>query len=396
VSSTIFTPTHPTTAEILFVAGGSGGHVQTALGVIDTFSPNLKEKTLFVGSTLSMEGEVQQTSMEQRLTAQARVPFVSIRSGKLQRSLSGQSFRLLGGVFGGFIDSWKLFKTVKPKVVISFGGYVSVPVVLVAWFKKIPIYLHEQTTSLGLANKIASWVAKKICISYPQSARFFPAEKVILTGSPKRHYLFDPDTVEKTVPHEIRQHLTRIKLLSNEYPLLLVLGGSQGSHVINEAIEPLLGQLLQKYQVVVQTGSNQVYKDYDRLSAEARTYPAHVQKRLWITPFLNEELAVLYRLASVAISRGGANVVYELGMSRIPSIIIPLPFATQNEQFTNAQILEEQGLGIILEEKNLNPTSLSEALEAIRQYQRPETSSEIFRTDAAETVRDLLIGELRA
>lgn len=168
---------------IAFVAAGSGGHIQSALAVLEHLSgryPEITKKSVFVGSNLNMEGEVKKVSLEESLCQRMGIPFVKMRSGKFQRQFALSTLRLLGGVILGFIDAWKFFSQHKPKLIVSFGGYSSLPMGIVAWLRGVKLIIHEQTTSVGLTNRILMKIADVSAISYKQSEPFLNELKMSL------------------------------------------------------------------------------------------------------------------------------------------------------------------------------------------------------------------------
>lgn len=395
--------------KVIFTTGGSGGHIQTALAVLAS-TPKLKPITLFVGSTRTMEGEKAKISLEQELCQRMGIDFVAIRSGKLQRSFSLRSIELLLGVPAGFFDALKLLNRVKPQLVVSFGGYVSLPVVVAAYFKRIPTFIHEQTTCVGLANKMASKFANKILISYPQSKQFFPAHKVVFTGSPTQPHIASPKISIKKADPKI---LKKIKLLAkqqDQFPIITVYGGSQGSHLLNQNIKPVLSKLLENYQLIIQTGDNQIFNDYSQFKNLINELKPEYQERIYLTKFLYEELGYVNSITDISISRAGANRVYELGMSQVPSLLVPIPWVTNNEQYKNSKILADLGLGKILEEKSITPivlfNEINQFFRSDDQFSRKNVNKlkedknfkqkikELFPADADKKIGKMILKEL--
>lgn len=376
---------------IFITTAGSGGHVQTALGLIDIFSKQDKEKLLFVGSNRSMEGEKDKKSLEQTLCEKENIDFHSIRSGKLQRTFSFKSLFMIFGFLLGFYDSFFLLRKHNPKLVFSFGGYVTLPLIIIAYLKKIPIYLHEQTSKVGLSNKIAGYFATKVFITYESSKEFFKKEKVKFVGAPKRYYVLkvNQNELSANLSKEILDKLSIMVNNKKKYPILTIIGGSLGSHLLNNNLLPLIPRLVRKYQIIMQTGDNQILKDYEKFQDLYEKLDLELKQRVFFTKFISEEMGLIYRMTDFFIGRSGANTVYELGMLNIPSILIPLSFATQNEQYYNAEVLQNLGLSTILQEKDLNPETLFNLIELkINQINRTdkEKLKKLFPKDSAERI----------
>ncbi|WKZ29958.1 MAG: glycosyltransferase [Candidatus Dojkabacteria bacterium] len=395
---------------IAFVAAGSGGHIQSALAVLEFIvanQPELAKNCIFVGSNLTMEGEVKKESLEESLCKRMNIPFVKVRGGKFQRQLSIHSLKLFLGIIFGFFDSWKFFTEHKPAVVVSFGGYSSLPMGFVAWMRNVPFLIHEQTTSIGLTNRLLKRFANISAISYVNSRPFFKgAKEVVMTGSPSREYLFKVQTVGdlktylSTHPTPLENEINYIsdleKLISNtdKYPLILMSGGSQGSHMLNHTILPLLNELTEHHSLFIQTGDNQLYKDYDVLMAAWEQLSDEKKSRVIIRKFIYEEFGILYKHSSLYIGRSGANSVYEVGMMGIPAVFIPIPWVTKNEQFTNAKIIEDLGFATILHQDDLTPESLKAALDKMEKNSHAppkETLEALFPKNAAELITNEVI-----
>lgn len=343
---------------IVITGGGSGGHTVTAVAVIDELirrNPVIAEKLVYLGGLRGMEGEKEGQSLESRIIREKGLEFVGIRSGKLQRRVALSTVAGLWGVIGGFIDCLKYFKRNDVQFVFSTGGYVSVPVCFVAWLHKVPVIIHEQTTRVGLSNRISAIFASKILTAFESANRYFPAKKTVCVGNPLRRELTD----EKRWPREVVTKVRKMKNLVPAYPLALIAGGGQGSHLFNSIVFMALKSLVSSFNIIIITGDNKVYRDYDRLLAATRKLSADQQERVHIVKFASAaEIGVYYKNADVFVGRGGALMVYEAGALRVPSVIIPIPWVTQNEQYHNAKVLEDLGLAKILPEGELSPEIL--------------------------------------
>ena len=322
-----------------------GGHLAPALSVMEALKP--REEVIFIGRHTVFEGD-KAKSLEYEMVKEIGVPFIALNSGRVQRRLTRHTFTSLARIPYGFIQAIAILRKHKPDIVLSFGGYLSVPVGFAAFFLKIPLIIHEQTLEAGLANKILAKIAIKICISWKQSLRFFPNEKVVLTGNPIRKLSrSDRDPEWKLLSGQ----------KSNEnLPLLYITGGSSGAHALNTLVEACLENLLIKYRVIHQTGDNLKYSDFGRLTTLISTFPKNLQKRYYIRKFINSyDTGGIMKDSNLVISRSGINTVTELFSFGKPCFLIPLPGGQRNEQLKNAQFVKKVGIGEYVSEDELSP-----------------------------------------
>lgn len=400
--------TEKITKPIAFVAAGSGGHIQSALAVLEYVQqadPEMFKRCVFVGSNLNMEGELKKKSLEQILCERMGVPFYMVRGGKLQRQLSFRSIKLFFGILYGFLDAFRFFRLHKPEVVIAFGGYSSLPMGIMARLFKKKLIIHEQTTSIGLTNNILQRFANVSAISYANSKLYFnKAKNLIMTGSPSREYIFNVRTYKELEKYlqknnlplredkHYMQYLSRLEHVKGKEPILLIVGGSQGSHMINETVSKCLKELAEEYYVYIQTGDNQVLNDFEMLNKVRDDLPVKLQQKIIIRKFIFEEMGLLYRLADIFLGRSGANTVYEMGMMNISSIFVPIPWVTKNEQFTNAKILKDLGVADIINQENFTPQSLLFAVHNTSRLKKlnEEDRQKLFPMNAAENIYKIM------
>ena len=339
--------------RIVVTGGGSGGHVSVSSAIIK----ELKEKydipysnLLYIGGDLGMMNEKKGKSIEQKRFTDVDFQTEYIRAGKLQRTLSLKGVLLIFRTILGFVDSLKIINRFKPDIIISTGGFVSVPVCLVAHLRKIPIYLHEQTAAVGLSNKIVSKFAKKIFVTFEESLKYFPKEKTIHTGNIVRKDIF-----EKNGKGAIVDPLKKMIVTQEKYPIIYISGGGQGSHILNTTMREVLPVLLQDFQIVLQTGDNKKYKDYDLVMNDKVKLAKEQRERFLPIKYVTDsEIGFLLNNINMYVGRAGANTTYEMGVLKIPSIFIPIPWVTHNEQEMNAEILKNLGLARILPEGELS------------------------------------------
>lgn len=374
--------------KIVITGGGSGGHISAALSIISTLKEKYsldKDHFLYIGGDLGMEGEKPGNSLEQKLMKEQDFECKYIRAGKLQRSFSLNGIGLLFRTILGTIDSWKILKQFKPDIVISTGGYVTVSVCLVAKLLKADIYLHEQTATVGLTNKIVGKLANKIFIAFPSSLQYFPQNRTILTGN-----LVRPEIFETKGNGEFAESVREMVANRDQYPIIYISGGGLGSHLINETVKESLKLLLQRYQIVLQTGDNKVFNDYKAILNIRESLDKELRARfLPITYIQAKDIGYLLNNTDLYIGRAGANTVYEMGVLQIPSIFIPIPWVTHNEQYKNAEILVNLGLAEIIQEGELTSNCLLLRIEKFLSKTRKPNDmkmKEIFRTDANEII----------
>ncbi len=326
-----------------------GGHLSPALSVID----GLKGWDIYyVGRKHAMEGD-DALSLEYQTIKNLNIPFFEIKTGRLQRAFTRHTLTSLAKTPIGFLQAINILKKIKPDVVLGFGGYVSVPLVIASFILKIPAVLHEQTFEAGLANKMLSFFAKKICISFESSQEFFPKGKTVLTGLPLKKEVL-------RVKEEERQE--------NKVPILFITGGSQGSHIINGLILESLGKLLDTFKIIHQTGASSEFNDFENLESLKNILPKDKALRYLPKKFLDpKESANIMQSADIVVSRSGINTVCELIYLEKPSLLIPLSFAQRNEQLKNAKYIESLGLAKIYEQNSLTAqTFISGLNEMIR------------------------------
>lgn len=343
-----------------------GGHLSPALAVVEKLK---NEKVFYIGRKYTFEGD-SAISLESKEMERLNVPFFDLSTARLQRKFTKHTLPSLLKFPNGFIQSYKILSKIKPDAVLGFGGYLFLPVALVSYILKIPVVVHEQTLEAGFTNKFVSKFAQKVCISWESSRKYFPKEKVVLTGNP------------------LRQEIINAKNINNErnkVPIVYVTGGSAGAHALNLLIEKTLDQLLQKCLIVHQTGGSQVYKDFERLEKrKSDRYECH--KFL-----IDKEAASVMNKADLVIGRAGINTVTELIYLQKPSFLIPLPAGQKNEQLKNAQFIKNLGLGDYIQQDLLTPdlfiSTIFSMLDKIGSFSLKE---EILIKEAAQKIAGVL------
>jgi UDP-N-acetylglucosamine--N-acetylmuramyl-(pentapeptide) pyrophosphoryl-undecaprenol N-acetylglucosamine transferase len=348
--------------KILVTGGGSGGHLSSAVAIIENLIEEYNypvENIVYVGGDLGMEGEKTGNSIEQKQLTNRPYKTYFIRAGKLQRKFSLTTIRILLRSFLGLIDSIKIVSKEKPTLVISTGGYVSVPVSIVSWIFGKPVYLHEQTASVGLANKVVGMFAKRVYVSFKDSIKYFKNGKAIHVGNNVRKSIF-----KDKVNDETNKNIVELVNNKNKYPLLYISGGSLGSHALNQKVLTSLDTLLTKYSIILQTGDNQIYKEYELALDLYNELDTEKQSRFFPTKYIDDNnIGYVLNNMDYFIGRSGANTVYEIGVLKKYALFIPIPWVTHNEQYLNAKVLENIGTAKILEEKYLVECNLLEEID---------------------------------
>lgn len=317
--------------KIILTGGGTAGHVTPNMALV----PELTRQGYDIQYIGSHDG------IEQKLIADLGIPYYGISSGKLRRYIDLKNLSDPFKVVKGLHEARKLMKKLKPDVVFSKGGFVSVPVVLAAKSKGIPCIIHESDMTPGLANKICIPCAKRVCTNFPETMAHIPSQKAVLTGSPIREELF----------HGSREKGLAFCGFNDNKPVILIIGGSLGAVAVNEAVRGILPKLLEKFQVIHLCGK-------DKLDASLEGTKGYVQYE-----YIKEELCDLMAAADIMISRAGANAICEILALRKPNILIPLSAqASRGDQILNAASFEKLGYSIVIQEEAVTDESLLKAV----------------------------------
>jgi UDP-N-acetylglucosamine--N-acetylmuramyl-(pentapeptide) pyrophosphoryl-undecaprenol N-acetylglucosamine transferase len=324
----------------------TGGHHSSALPVIQKLRkkyPNIE--IYWFGHKYSMKSDKNPTLEYQEITA-LNIPFYSLRAGKFYKTFN--PIRILKIPLGVFHALLILIK-VKPDLIVSFGGYLAVPTVIAGFVLKIPSITHEQTVVTGYANKVISKFAKNIMISWPQSQKHLPKDKTILTGLPLREDIFEVKS-ENFVSE-------------NDLITIYITAGKTGSHKINQIVLECLPQLLNFCNVIHQCGDHSEYTDYTSLKTRYEKLSPKPEGNYFLRKFIfQDEIGEALVNSDLIVSRSGAHITAELIALEKPCVLIPIPWVSHNEQFENARMLQEAGIGHILEERELSPETLLKSI----------------------------------
>ena len=347
--------------RIILTGGGTAGHVTPNIALL----PALKERGYDIHYIGSPDG------IEKKLIEEFGIPYYGISVGKLRRYLDLKNLTDPFRVLKGLAQARSLIRTLKPDVVFSKGGFVSVPVVLAARREHVPAIIHESDMTPGLANKICIPSAYRVCCNFPETTEMVPKEKAVLTGSPIRQELLSGD------PERAREMCG----FSDDKPVILVVGGSLGSVIVNEDIRHILPELLADFQVVHLCGKGKVDESLSGIDG-------YVQYE-----YIKKDLKDLFALSDIVISRAGANAICELLALKKPNLLIPLSGkSSRGDQILNARSFEAQGFSLVLEEEEVTDESLLAAIRHL--YEERDHFTEAMaqnpQLNSIQTIVDLI------
>ena len=352
----------------------TGGHHSSAVPVIKKLRESYPQAELiWFGHKFSALGDKNPTLEFHEITALG-LPFYHIHAGKFYRTLN---IKRLAKIPFGFFQCLGLLIKLKPDAILSFGGYIAVPTVLAGRILGIPAVTHEQTVVAGWANRLISKVAQKVLISWRESEKYFPKDKVVFVGLPLRKEIF-----------EIRSNSF---VFDNTLPVVYITTGKIGSHIINRTVGECLAELLKVCNVIHQVGDNSVYNDFEKLDklyedikrggrsandpaprfsggglSEQMPAPRAMLGVYYPRKFvLEDEIGEAYGKADLVVSRSGAHTTAELLELKKRCILVPIPWVSHNEQNENAKLLVDAGLGVILPEKDLSAQTLIHHIQQI-------------------------------
>ena len=346
---------------ILFTGGGTAGHVTPNIALMECF----REKGWqihYVGS---------KTGIESELVGKLDVSYHAIATGKLRRYFSWQNFIDPLFILFGFFQSLVICLYNKPEVVFSKGGFVTVPLVVAAWVCRIPVICHESDMTPGLANKLSMPFCRYVCVTFPQTARFLPTGKVVVTGSPVRESLIDGSAERGIQYYHDDSAKTR----------LLVFGGSLGAEAINQQVELAVHDLVERFNVLHVVGAGNLNPALDSLEGYRQV------------EFIQDGFGDVLAATDIVVSRAGANSIYELILLRKPHILVPLSAAvSRGDQIENARIFSQEGYSEVIWESDLNPQRLLSGLDGLlgRIDEIRRKLGEFERLDSVGCIVDLL------
>lgn len=317
--------------KIVLTGGGTAGHVTPNIAML----PKLRELGYEIHYIGSRDG------IEKKLIPACDIPFTGISTGKLRRYFDLKNLSDPVRVIRGIHEARSALRKIRPNVVFSKGGFVSVPVILASRDLRIPVICHESDMTPGLANRICLPFASKVCCNFPETIPDLPADKAVLTGTPIRSELLSGS----------REAALAFTRLEGKKPVIMVIGGSLGAVHVNDAVRAALPELLESFDVIHLCGRGKTDPGFEGT-------PGYVQFE-----YIQEELPDLFALSDIAISRAGANAICELLALRKPNLLIPLSAAaSRGDQILNARSFEKQGFSAVLEEEELTTPVLVSAV----------------------------------
>lgn len=387
--------------RILVTGGGTGGHVSPALAVVQTVremagAPGTDWTPVFryIGSDAGVEA---------KLAREAGIEFVGVASGKLRRSsrgplglLTGANLRDAFRVPVGVMQAAAAVRRFRPHVVLATGGYVSVPPVVAAGLQGVPVLTHEQTVTVGLANRIAGRFARRIALSFEGSRDELPPNlrgRAFVTGNPVRVAIFDGERARAVGRFGF-------DLADDALPAVYVTGGAQGSRIINRAVEDALPDLLGLCRILHQCGKQPggTEQSLGRLTARAAALPDDLRRRYVVRQFIETaEIGDAFTIADLVVGRSGAGTVTEVSALGKPGLFIPLVPASGDEQTKNARRSEQAGAARLLPQSECDGPHLLAAVRDLlsdraRLSAMGDAARTLARPNAARDLATALIG----
>lgn len=354
--------------HIAFTGGGTAGHVIPNIALIKTLQKESWQLS-YVGSP---------NGVEKNMITALDIPYYAVKSGKLRRYFSWQTFLEPINITLGIFQAYFLLRRLRVQLLFSKGGFVSFPVVVAAWMHRIPIILHESDLTPGLANRLSFPFANKIALTFADAKKYFKRkEKLLVTGTPLREELFQGS----------KEAGLKICGFQNDKPCLLIMGGSQGAKPLNDCLKIALPELLRRFQVVHLCGKGK------------RDQVPVAQAGYCVFEYVDEALNDLFAAADLVISRAGANALYEILALHKPHILIPLSLkSSRGDQVENARYFEAQGFSEVIKEEELSPAGLLAAIEKLepQKQSRIEKMKTLDIQSASEKIIGLIKEELYA
>ncbi|MHC1682429.1 MAG: undecaprenyldiphospho-muramoylpentapeptide beta-N-acetylglucosaminyltransferase [Clostridiaceae bacterium] len=320
--------------KILMTGGGSAGHVTPNLALI----PKLEEmgyEVVYIGSKNGIEKEI---------ISKENIKYYSISSGKLRRYFDLKNFSDPFKVFAGLLQSYNILRKEKPNIVFSKGGFVAVPVIIASYLRGIPAIAHESDITPGLANKLSIPYCNKVCVTFPESVKHIKGGKGILTGTPIRESLFKGNKDEFFKKYKYK----------NNKPLLLIIGGSLGSKIINDKIRENIDSILKTFNIFHICGKGNLDKTYNN------------KEGYYQAEYISENLQDIFQAADIVLSRAGANAIFELLALNKPNLLVPLSKkSSRGDQILNANSFEKAGYSLVLQEEEITNENLISNLHSL-------------------------------
>ncbi len=328
--------------RFIISGGGTGGHIFPAIAIANALKRLRPDaEILFVGAQGKME-------MEKVPAAGYRI--IGLKITGIERSLSLKNLVFPFKLGGSLLQSVRILREFRPDAVIGVGGFASGPVMLAATLRGIPTLIQEQNSYAGITNKMLGKRAKRICVAYPDMERFFPADRIVLTGNPVRQDILSMEGKREAGHRTFNLDPTK--------KTLLIIGGSLGARSINLSVEAHIEAFIKAdVQVVWQTGK--LFIDKALKSVEAKG-----AKNFRVQPFITT-MDQAYAVADVVLSRAGASSISELCIVGKPAVLVPFPFAAEDHQTKNAMALVKRNAAILIPDTTAKDEACQQALELL-------------------------------
>lgn len=337
--------------KIGFAGGGTGGHFYPIIAVAEEVNKIIDEQKLINTSLVYISTD----PYDKSALLQNGITFEKIYAGKLRVYFSIKNFFDIFKTIFGVLKAIGTMYRVYPDVIFSKGAYASFPTVFAARILGIPVFIHESDSAPGRVNEWSGKFAKRIALSFGDAAKYFPKDKVAVTGQPIRN-----EIKEKAI-HGMGEYFG----LNETMPVIYVVGGSQGSQTINDVVVDALPELLEKYQVIHVAGLDK----YEKIKEQAKVVMSgkpELLERYKVVGFLNTlGLKMAGGIASLAITRGGSSTIFELAQWGIPCLVVPIEKSNKDHQRNNAFAISATGGAIVIEEPNFTATILFSEIERI-------------------------------
>ncbi|NLG48618.1 MAG: undecaprenyldiphospho-muramoylpentapeptide beta-N-acetylglucosaminyltransferase [Chloroflexi bacterium] len=363
--------------KLVVTGGGTGGHVYPALAVLQTLIANSRWATTLDDVTWVGSAD----SVEERILQQEGVRFRAVSTGAIRGKNPVALVRNTIRMGVGYRQAREMLRALQPDVILATGGYVSVPVVLAGRSLGCPVMVYLPDMEPGLAVRFLSRFAQKVGVSFDLVGRYFPRDKVVVTGYPVRRALYETDKARAR---------EALGLATDDSPVLLVLGGSRGAHSINEAVRGVLPHLLSLAQIVHISG----FDDYESLDAGRNRLPEPARSRYHLSAYLYGQMTDALVAADLAVARAGAATLGEFPAVGLPAVLVPYPYAGQHQE-ANASYMAERGAAVIVPDGELGIRLFPLVQDLFTNHERLQRMSKAARglavPEAAERIADVLL-----
>ena len=367
--------------RIVFTGGGTGGHFYPIIAVAEEINKIVEEKK-YVGASLYF---LSNTPFDKRALFENGITYKRVYAGKVRRYFSLANITDLFKTALGILKALLLMFEIYPDVVFGKGGFASFPVLFAARILRIPVIIHESDIVPGKVNNWAKKFARRIAVAYPEAAEHFPPNKTALTGIPVRELLRTP------ISHGANEFFG----LEENVPVIMVLGGSQGSQKINDSIVDILPKIIDRYQIIHQTGE----KTFTETTGRAKIVLEGSQHANRYKPFSYlsvNALAMGAGISKLVITRAGSTALVEIAHWKVPSIVVPIPESVSHDQTKNAVAFARTGAGTLIEETNLTDTILISEIDRIVgnttvQEKMKAGGADFARPDAAHKIAEEIL-----